>query len=112
MKALRSTPEGRINHRMASRMAACLGGVKSTSWEALLGYTIADLKRHLERQFTKGMSWDNAGQWHIDHILPLASFSFTATDDPEFRAAWAITNLRPFWAIPNMKKHAKREHLL
>jgi hypothetical protein len=58
------------------------------------------------------MSWDNIGDWHIDHIVPLASFTFSSADDPEFRAAWALTNLRPLWAADNMRKHARREFLL
>jgi hypothetical protein len=39
------------------------------SWEAILGFTTAQLKDHLERQFTKGMTWDNYGAWHVDHCV-------------------------------------------
>ena len=67
---------------------------------------------HLERQFLPGMTWGNRGEWHIDHIVPLASFTFTSPDDPEFRAAWALTNLRPLWAKDNIRKSAKRTHLI
>lgn len=87
-------------------------GKNGRSWERLVGYTVTDLMRHLERQFLSGMSWDNRGEWHIDHILPLASFKFTSPDDPEFRAAWALTNLRPLWAKDNMRKSDKRTHLI
>lgn len=80
----------------------------------LLGYGREELAAHLERQFTKGMSWENYGKfgWHIDHIVPLASFSFESSDDPDFRRAWALSNLRPLWAKENHAKQARRTHLL
>lgn len=78
----------------------------------IVGYSVEDLRAHLERQFLKGMSWENMGQWHIDHIIPLASFTITGADDPELRRAWSLPNLRPLWAADNIRKHAKRETLL
>ena len=87
-------------------------GKKGRSWEALVGYTVEDLMRHLERQFSKGMTWGNRGEWHIDHIVPLKSFTFISPDEPEFKAAWALTNLRPLWGKENIRKNAKRLHLL
>lgn len=80
--------------------------------EEVLGYTTADLRQHLERQFEHGMSWDNYGEWHVDHILPVASFKFETADDPEFRACWALSNLRPLWAAENIRKSDKRLHLI
>ena len=81
-----------------------------------LPFTSAALKEHLERQFLRGMSWDNfgkgPGKWHVDHIVPLSSFKFDSMDDSEFRAAWALTNLRPLWGPDNQVKGAKRVHLL
>lgn len=82
------------------------------SWEAILGHTTTELRDHLERQFAKDMSWDNYGDWHVDHIVPVASFDFSSADDADFKACWAITNLRPLWADANMQKHKKRTHLL
>jgi hypothetical protein len=83
-------------------------------WETLVGYTLADLTRHLERQFTKGMTWENMGKkgWEIDHILPRASFNFDGPDHPDFRACWALTNLRPLWSDANAAKREKRIHLV
>ena len=113
MREARKTPKGAITHRMTSRIRAGLTGARRGSgWQDVLGYTVDDLKVHLERQFRPGMSWANMGEWHIDHILPLKLFSYSSMDDDDFKAAWAITNLRPMWAGPNMKKHARREVLL
>lgn len=81
----------------------------------LLGYTYEELKSHLERQFTKGMSWDNYGGyygWHVDHIIPLVSFDYQTPDDPSFKDCWALTNLRPLWGRENRAKKDKRLHLL
>jgi hypothetical protein len=87
-------------------------GKNGRSWEALVGYTATDLMRHIERQFLPGMSWDNMSAIHIDHIVPLSSFNFSTPDDPDFKAAWALSNLRPLFADENLRKHAKRTHLL
>jgi hypothetical protein len=79
-----------------------------------LGYTREQLISHIERQFTRGMTWENYGKlgrgWEIDHIIPVSSFDMT--DDEQFRACWALTNLRPMWALANRSKQARRELLL
>lgn len=75
-----------------------------TKWEPVLGWDISDLIRHLERQFCDGMTWENYGKWHVDHIRPVSSFKFTSMNDPEFRACWALSNLRPLWARENIQK--------
>lgn len=79
---------------------------------SLLGYSAEDLRAHIQRQFSQGMTWDNYGEWHIDHVIPLSSFNYQTPDDPEFKAAWAMTNLRPLWKIDNLRKGAKRLTLL
>lgn len=102
-----------LNRRMKQAVRVSLkGGKNGSPWEALVGYTVADLRAHLERQFVKGMGWENMGDWHVDHVLPKACFNFTNADDPEFRACWAITNLRPLWDVENYSKGAKRLHLI
>jgi hypothetical protein len=74
-----------------------------------LGCSIEFLKKHLEKQFKEGMSWDNWGlgdnKWHIDHIIPLSSFDLT--DREQFLKACHYTNLQPLWAEENMKKGKK-----
>lgn len=109
----RSRPEAVLNHRIGSRIRRFLRtGKHSVSTTAVIGCALGELKTHLERQFLPGMSWHNMSEWHIDHIVPLASFTITGPDDPELRRAWALSNLRPLWAKENMSKGAKREVLL
>lgn len=106
-------PAVAIRERMSAGVRNSLrDGKGGRSWEALAGYTVTELMTHLERQFLPGMTWGNRGEWHIDHIVPLASFNFSSPEDLEFRAAWALTNLRPLWAKDNIRKSAKRTHLI
>ena len=67
-----------------------------------LGCTVEELKKYLESKFQQGMSWDNHGKWHIDHILPLSSFNLS--DREQLIKACHFTNLQPLWAEENMKK--------
>lgn len=110
-------PSARLQQRIGAAVRASLKGQKAgVPWEAILGYTTAQLRDHLERQFTKGMSWKNHGngdgRWHLDHIQPRISFKFDGPSDPEFKACWALTNLRPLWAKENLIKSGKRTLLL
>jgi len=80
--------------------------------EELCGYSISELRQHIERQFTKGMTWDRymAGEIHIDHIVPQKAFNMQ--DDNEWRACWALTNLQPLWAKDNLTKGGKILYLI
>jgi len=111
--AKRQSPEGLLNSRMTCAVRRALrGGKNGRPWERLVGYTAEELRRHIERQFLPGMTWADAGKFHIDHIRPLASFHFDSAEHPDFRAAWALTNLRPMWAADNISKGAKLTLLL
>jgi DNA-nicking Smr family endonuclease len=82
-------------------------GVKKPSRSVtLLGCTQAEFRTHLESLFQPGMSHENYGEWHIDHIRPLASFDLTQED--QRRASCHYTNLQPLWAKDNLSKGAKR----
>lgn len=77
------------------------------SWEMLVGYSAAQLKARLEETFAPGMFWSNYGEWHIDHIRPICLFTFNSTSDPQFKACWALWNLRALWATSNMALGAR-----
>jgi len=107
------TPEYVVNYRMSGRMYHALRrGKEGRTWREAVDYSLADLIAHLERQFLKGMGWHNMGEWHIDHIVPLVSFQITGFDDPSFRRAWALSNLRPLWAKDNVSKGGRVTTLL
>ncbi len=79
------------------------GFKKQRKTEALLGCTIEQLKEHLAKQFLPGMSLDNHGEWHIDHIIPLAS----ASTQQDIERLCHYTNLQPLWAADNIRKGKK-----
>ena len=70
-----------------------------------LGCSIVAFKEYIERKFHPGMSWDNWGKWHLDHIIPLSSFDMT--DRSQFLIAAHYTNYQPLWAEDNLKKGNK-----
>jgi hypothetical protein len=71
----------------------------------ILGYSAKDLCAHIESQFAPGMSWQNRGAWHIDHIKSVSSFFNEGITDPKIINA--LSNLRPLWAQDNLNKGAK-----
>jgi hypothetical protein len=108
----KASPQARLAHRMQTRMRLVLKGKNGKSWSELVGYSGEQLVRHIERQFTKGMTWNNMGLWHVDHIVPVSAFQSATADDPGFKACWALTNLRPLWKEANLSKGRKLQHLL
>lgn len=74
---------------------------KNTHFSEYIGCDLNDLKKHLESQFKPGMSWDNYGKWHIDHIVPLSK----AEDEQTMYKLCHYTNLRPEWGDSNVKKY-------
>tara|TARA_R110000822_G_scaffold12679_2_gene45632 strand:+ start:71 stop:727 length:657 start_codon:yes stop_codon:yes gene_type:complete len=82
--------------------------VKETTTKKLTGCTLEYLKNHLERKFEDGMSWDNYGQWHIDHIRPCSGFNLL--DPIEQRVCFHYTNLQPLWAGDNLKKSNREDY--
>jgi len=79
--------------------------VKTGKTLELTGCSKEELITHLQSKFTEGMTWDNYGEWHIDHILPCVSFNLE--DPEEQKKCFHWTNLQPLWAIDNIRKGAK-----
>ena len=76
-------------------------------WEDIVGYTLSELKEHLEQQFQEGMTWDNYGKWHVDHKYPASLFQITSLECDEFKKCWDLQNLQPLWAEDNIRKSNK-----
>jgi hypothetical protein len=79
------------------------GYSKTSKTQEMLGVDWEVAKAHIERQFTKGMNWNNYGEWHIDHIIPLAS----ANNKEELMKLCHYSNLQPLWAEDNLSKSDK-----
>lgn len=96
----------RIAALQRSRISAALReNRKLGSTKELLGCELECLVKHLENQFRDGMSWSNKGEWHIDHIRPLASFDLSLKE--EQLKAFNYKNLQPLWAADNLRKKDK-----
>ena len=80
-----------------------MGYNKDSNTRVILGEDWNVVKSYFENKFTDGMTWDNQGEWHIDHIIPLS----TATNEQELIKLCHYTNLQPLWAIDNLKKGNK-----
>lgn len=104
----KSDPMFRLNSNMGKYVSTVLRSEKRyRHWESLVGYTLKDLKKHLEKKFVDGMTWDNYGEWHVDHKIPLAVHNFVTPNDMDFQKAWALDNLQPLWANENISKKDK-----
>lgn len=79
------------------------GYTKRLRTQDIIGCSFDELKVHLESQFLEGMTWENKGEWHIDHIKPIS----TAKTEDEVYKLNHYTNLQPLWAIDNRKKGNK-----
>lgn len=96
-------PKNRIAKNLRIRLSiAVRKNQKTGSAVRDLGCTIPELKTYLESKFAPGMSWDNYGEWHIDHIKPLCQFNLS--EESELKAACHYTNLQPLWASDNLSK--------
>lgn len=67
----------------------------------LIGCSWLELRKHLEAQFKPGMSWENYGQWHIDHIIPMSKLKDNLEKSCHYK------NLQPLWAQENLIKSNK-----
>ena len=109
----RRNREYRKNNPMSQFLRCCLRRM-FTNWkggrkkqESIHGYKLTDLIKHIESQFVDGMSWENRGAWHVDHIKPISLFIKEGITDPS--VVNALSNLRPLWAIDNLSKGSKYE---
>lgn len=107
--ARNATPAGKVAQaiRRATARIKARGGCKPCGSVKLLGCSIYEARGHIEAQFLPGMTWDNHGEWHIDHIRPIAGFDLT--DPEQVRACAHYTNLQPLWAIDNLRKGGRVE---
>lgn len=85
-----------------------MGYTKKAKTQTILGCDWHVFAAHIERQFLRGMNWANRQDWHLDHIVPLA----TAKTEEDVIRLNHFTNLRPIWAKDNLSKGAQITHLI
>jgi hypothetical protein len=106
----RATPGARLSRGYRHRASKVLGAnperYQCGSLGRLIGCTVAGWREHLERQFEKGMSWENYGvKWDVDHVMPISSFDLTKEEG--IKGAFNWLNTRPMWKWANNRKGAK-----
>ena len=103
----KNNPEFRMIENFRTRLSFIMkGAMKDAPTKELIGCTPSELRQHIEAQFRPWMTWDNYGtRWHIDHILPVASFDHS--DPKQIRVCWHFSNLRPLCKKANGAKSDK-----
>lgn len=73
---------------------------KNAKTETILGCTIEQFRKYIQSKFTEGMTFENYGKWHLDHIYPVS----LAKDNEELIKLNHYTNFQPLWALENIRK--------
>jgi len=103
-KKILNDPKFRLNRIISGGIRHSLeNGKDGRHWEDIVGYTITELKNHLESLWESWMNWENHGPydpkgpktWQIDHIIPKSMFDFESYEDEEFKLCWSLRNLQP-----------------
>lgn len=101
-------PEFKLSKTLRSRLGNAIkrkNAIKLESTFELTGCSINFLKGFLEAKFLEGMSWENHGEWHIDHIKPCCQFNLHNIE--EQRKCFHYSNLQPLWKFDNLVKGGK-----
>jgi len=105
-KRLKEDPSYRAVYNLRKRFRGIIKSCKTgegISSSGLIGCKTIELRIHLEKQFKRGMTWDNYGTyWHVDHIIPCAKFNHLI--ESQRKQCWHWTNLQPLEAKKNMQK--------
>jgi hypothetical protein len=77
-----------------------------TKWaKEYLGCGKKQFIEYIENLFTEGMSWENHGEWHLDHVFPCSKID--ASDEEQVKKCFHYSNLQPLWGIDNLRKSDK-----
>jgi hypothetical protein len=125
--ARKNNPNEKIRHRVSNLIRLTIqrqGSSKNgSSITKYIGYSIQELKDHLEKLFEPWMTWQNWGMydldtwddtnpttwtWQLDHIIPQAMLPYQSMEDDNFKKCWALDNLRPYSAKLNSIDGATR----
>lgn len=88
----------RINHFIKKEDKSC-------SSREILGCDLDFFKNYISNLFTDGMSWENYGEWQLDHKKPCSLYDFK--DPEQQKECFHYTNLQPLWTIDNILKSNK-----
>lgn len=92
-----------ITHRIRNLIRMSLhrnGYSKKSKTQSILGCDFDFFMKHIGNQFKDGMTWNNRGEWHLDHIIPISS----AKTEEEIIKLNHYGNFQPLWAKENILK--------
>lgn len=99
-KARRKTdPDFRMKTNISILIGRSIKQKKSSACK-ILGCTVPEFRVWIEAKFVPGMTWDNHGEWHLDHITPVS----WAKSESDFIRLNHYTNFQPLWAKDNISK--------
>lgn len=130
-KNIQNRTKNDISFRLKHNISSCIRGAlirnnsskRKLSFICFIGYTIEELKNHIEKLFEPWMTWENWGiynskiwnnndsktwKWQIDHIIPCSRFKYVSMEDEQFKKCWALENLRPYSAKLNIIESDRR----
>ena len=103
-------PEFKLERNLRCRLYHALKNQKADKkyrTKQLTGCELPFLKGYIEANFVEGMTWENHGEWHLDHIKPCCSFDLQ--EEEQQKKCFHYTNLQPLWAQDNLSKGGKYE---
>ena len=117
-KKYKEDPKFRLDRKLRSFLnRLCIAKKKGNTivkskYLEILGFTFGDFISHMELCFLGSkMSWDNYGEWHIDHIIPVSWFQYESIYSPKFLKCWNLDNLQPLWREDNLHKASRRKNV-
>lgn len=103
-KWLQKSPQAALRYKIRLITNSVIRDNLSTGYYVgVLGLTSRDFCAHIEAQFELGMTWENKGEWELDHIKPLCTFDLTLAS--EFKKAAHYSNVRPLWKTENIRRN-------
>jgi len=98
-----------LENRVRRSMHRSLKGTGIKGALRHLDYSLDELRTRLFLTIPVGYTWGDflAGELHVDHIRPIASFNYVSVEDSEFRDCWSLLNLQLLTGQDNRKKSAR-----
>jgi hypothetical protein len=89
------------NNSLDRNIRQCLSYVLKNDgpfrWSVVVGFSKEEFLKHLEENFSEGMSFDNYGEWVISFHIPKRLYKFTSINDENFKRFWSLKNIFPRW---------------
>ncbi len=94
-------------HRTKEAFKTCKS-TKQSKTEDILNCSIDEFREYIIKLFKPGMTLDNHGEWHLDHIIPLAYAKSIFIDEEKQKEMITklchFSNYQPLWASDNLSK--------